>query len=110
VGSLALGTKSVACWVTMENFDFGTNICHKGKGDGVGNRRGRKQVTIVGVVNKRGKEGGVGSRARKEKGKRQLRHQQKRIAVAAGKTTLNFLITGMTFEEILLSCLGILEG
>jgi len=31
----------------MENFDFGPNTCHKGKGDGVNNRVRKKQVTIV---------------------------------------------------------------
>ena len=41
---LALGTKEVECWMTVENFDFKPNTCHKGKGDGVGNRRGRKQI------------------------------------------------------------------
>jgi len=36
----------VACWITLENFDFGPNICHKGKNDGVENRGGRKRSAI----------------------------------------------------------------
>ena len=37
--------------MTVENFNFGPNTCHKGKGDGISNRE-RKQVTTVEVSGK----------------------------------------------------------
>ena len=48
LGRLALGTKSVAYWMTVENFDFRPNICHKGKGNGVRNRGGKQVTTVAG--------------------------------------------------------------
>ena len=65
----------------MGNFNFGPNICHKRK-----------------------REGGVGSRAEEGKGQTTVATAIKRtIAVAAGKTTINSIIIGVTFEEIVLS-------
>jgi len=68
-GRIASGTKSVAYWMIVKNFDFGANTFHKGKRDGVSNRGGKKQVTTVGIGNKRGGEGGINNRAKE--GKRQ---------------------------------------
>ena len=63
----------MACWMTVENFDFGPNTCHKKKEDGVSNKGGRKQVAMVGVDSKGAGEGGVDSRVGEGKGKRPLR-------------------------------------
>ena len=53
----------------MENFALVPNIYHKGKGDSVDNKGGRKQIMIVGVDNKRGRVCDVDSRAKEEKGR-----------------------------------------
>jgi len=52
----------------LRSFDFRPNTCHKGKGNGVGNRGEGKQVTTVGVSNKGDSESGVDSRAKEGKG------------------------------------------
>ena len=81
---LAMGTRS------MEYLNLVLNIYHKEKEDGAGNKGGRgwwpKQVTTVRIGSRGGGEGGVGSRAGKERDGWQL-WQQKRIAVAAEKLT-----------------------
>ena len=80
-----MGIKSV------KNFDLVTNISHKRKGDGIDSRGGRgwwlKQVTTVRVDRRRGGEGVVGSRTEDEK----------------ERVTVNSLISGVTFGEIMLS-------
>jgi len=53
----------------VKSFNFGPNIFHKGKGDGVSYRVGRRQVRTVGIDSKRSSEGGVGNRAGEEKGR-----------------------------------------
>ena len=90
----------------MENFNFGHNTFHKGKKDGVDNRGERKQVMTVGVDSKGGGEGGTDNRARE--GRMTVATATKgTIVVTTRETILNSLITGVTFEEIMLSGSGI---
>ena len=74
----------------------------QGERDGVGNRGGRRQVTTVAVSNKG--RGGNGSRAGEGKGRTTIVAGTKgTIAMVAGRTTLNSIITGVTFGEIVLT-------
>jgi len=90
----------------VKNFDFGPNICHKGKGDGIDNRGGKKQVKTVGVGNKESGEGDVGSRAGKGKGGRQLLQQQKGNSRGNRGNNIKLLNHISNFWEIVLSGLG----